>query len=348
MLIEDWCQQYPSHSVGSLAFGPDGSLYVSGGDGASFNFVDYGQAGSPRNPCGDPPAGVGGVQRPGDIRGRGAARPGGAHLGRPDDRPAGSIMRIDPDTGAPMPDNPLITLPDTGRAAGWWRTASGTPSASPSGPAPTSCGWVTWAGTRIEEVDRTVGNDAVARQLRLAVLRGRPDAGRRPGQPGGADVRVALRPGHRGGDGPDVRLRPPARRSRPVRPATSRPGQPSLGWPGRQGHQPLPRPSRQVAVLRRRHTPLHLADAADHGRPSPTRPRSRLFASDRPGPSSTCSSGRAARSGTPTSTEARSGGSGTRPPTTRPSPCCSATPTSGDPPLTVTFDASASHRPGRG
>jgi glucose/arabinose dehydrogenase len=41
VLIEDWCQQYPSHSIGSLVFGADGALYVSGGDGASFNFVDY-------------------------------------------------------------------------------------------------------------------------------------------------------------------------------------------------------------------------------------------------------------------------------------------------------------------
>src|ERR671932_1358872 len=59
VLIEDWCQQYPSHSIGDLAFGPDGALYVSGGDGASFDFVDYGQDGNPLNPCGDPPGGVG-------------------------------------------------------------------------------------------------------------------------------------------------------------------------------------------------------------------------------------------------------------------------------------------------
>ena len=59
VLIEDWCQQYPSHSIGSIAFGADGALYVSGGDGASFNFADYGQDGSPLNPCGDPPGGVG-------------------------------------------------------------------------------------------------------------------------------------------------------------------------------------------------------------------------------------------------------------------------------------------------
>jgi hypothetical protein len=24
--IEDWCQQFPSHSIGDLAFGPDGAL----------------------------------------------------------------------------------------------------------------------------------------------------------------------------------------------------------------------------------------------------------------------------------------------------------------------------------
>src|SRR5688572_17085376 len=35
VLIEDWCQQYPSHSVGSVEFGADGALYASAGDGAS-------------------------------------------------------------------------------------------------------------------------------------------------------------------------------------------------------------------------------------------------------------------------------------------------------------------------
>ena len=65
MFIENYCQQYPSHSIGTLAFGGDGALYVSGGDGASFNFVDYGQKGYPsKNPCGDPPGGVGATLAP--------------------------------------------------------------------------------------------------------------------------------------------------------------------------------------------------------------------------------------------------------------------------------------------
>ena len=45
VLVNDWCQQFPSHSIGTLLFGRDGYLYVSGGDGASFNNVDYGQYG---------------------------------------------------------------------------------------------------------------------------------------------------------------------------------------------------------------------------------------------------------------------------------------------------------------
>ena len=68
VMIEDWCQQYPSHSIGSLAFGPDGNLYVSGGDGASFNWVDYGQGGGAVNRC------VGPCKRGGALRSQDFAR----------------------------------------------------------------------------------------------------------------------------------------------------------------------------------------------------------------------------------------------------------------------------------
>jgi hypothetical protein len=42
VLIEDWCQQYPSHSICSLAFGADGALYVSRCDAPAVNFIPAG------------------------------------------------------------------------------------------------------------------------------------------------------------------------------------------------------------------------------------------------------------------------------------------------------------------
>ncbi len=113
VLVNDWCQQFPSHSVGELRFGPDGALYASSGDGASFTFVDYGQAGggagspTPKNPCGDPPGGVGGTMSAptaegGALRSQGVRRPAGQSIPL-----NGALLRLDPTTGAAMPDNPL-------------------------------------------------------------------------------------------------------------------------------------------------------------------------------------------------------------------------------------------------
>jgi glucose/arabinose dehydrogenase len=105
VLIEDWCQQYPSHSTGSLDFGPDGALYVTGGDGASFNFTDYGQDGAPVNPCGDPPGGVGAVLTPPTAEG-GALRSQDLRTAADPTSLDGALLRVDPDTGAALPDNP--------------------------------------------------------------------------------------------------------------------------------------------------------------------------------------------------------------------------------------------------
>ena len=114
-LLTDWCQQYPSHSIGDLAFGADGSLYVSAGDGASFNWVDYGQRGDPLNPCGDPPAGVGGVQSEPHAEG-GALRSQDARTTADPTGLDGSILRIDPATGAGRPGNPFYGDSDANRA----------------------------------------------------------------------------------------------------------------------------------------------------------------------------------------------------------------------------------------
>jgi PKD repeat protein len=100
VLVEDWCQQYPSHSVGTVEFGPDGALYASGGDGASFNFVDYGQDGAPVNPCADPPT-EGGALRSQDLRTSGDP----VSLD-------GTVIRVDPATGTALPDNPLAGQAD--------------------------------------------------------------------------------------------------------------------------------------------------------------------------------------------------------------------------------------------
>ncbi|HWI01511.1 MAG TPA: PQQ-dependent sugar dehydrogenase [Propionibacteriaceae bacterium] len=111
VLVEDWCQQYPSHSIGTVEFGRDGSLYASGGDGASFNFVDYGQDGSPLNPCGDPPGGVGAVLTPPTAEG-GALRSQDLRTLADSVTLDGSLIRVDPATGAGLPDNPMAKSSD--------------------------------------------------------------------------------------------------------------------------------------------------------------------------------------------------------------------------------------------
>jgi glucose/arabinose dehydrogenase len=111
VLIEDWCQQYPSHSIGSLAFGADGALYVSAGDGASFNWADYGQDGNPLNPCGDPPTGAGGTQTPPTAEG-GALRSQDIRTSADATGLSGAILRINPATGAAMAGNPNIGSAD--------------------------------------------------------------------------------------------------------------------------------------------------------------------------------------------------------------------------------------------
>jgi glucose/arabinose dehydrogenase len=111
VLIEDWCQQYPSHSVGTVEFGPDGALYASSGDGASFGFADYGQDGNPLNPCGDPPGGVGATLTPPSAEG-GALRSQDLRTSADPLTLDGTLIRVHPSTGAALSNNPLFGSAD--------------------------------------------------------------------------------------------------------------------------------------------------------------------------------------------------------------------------------------------
>ena len=117
VLVEDYCDQFGGHGGGGLEFGADGYLYATGGDGASPVFWDYGQDADPStewhpiNPCGDPPSGVDGAQSPptaegGRLRSQ-DLRTSGDPLGL-----NGSLIRIDPSTGAGVPGNPMFSNPD--------------------------------------------------------------------------------------------------------------------------------------------------------------------------------------------------------------------------------------------
>ena len=92
VILEGWCEQASDHSTGDLGFGADGALYVSHGDGGSADYTDYGQ----RNSCGDP------LNEGGALHSQDLQTPGDPLT------LAGSIIRINPDTGAALPDNPLI------------------------------------------------------------------------------------------------------------------------------------------------------------------------------------------------------------------------------------------------
>ncbi len=83
-LMVGGCYQFGSHASGDVAVGPDGKLYASSGEGASFNTLDFGQY---SNPCADP-ADEGGSLRSQDFRS--ATDPLGVD---------GSVFRMDPDTG---------------------------------------------------------------------------------------------------------------------------------------------------------------------------------------------------------------------------------------------------------
>ncbi|MBS1886752.1 MAG: PQQ-dependent sugar dehydrogenase [Actinobacteria bacterium] len=114
VLLEGWCQQATTHSVGDLGFGPEGDLYVSGGEGAMYSEADYGQFG---NVCEDPvkyeeyEPGKFQVERltalGGSLRSQSVMR--NHSLPNHPTLLSGAILRINPDTGEGVPGNPFYS-----------------------------------------------------------------------------------------------------------------------------------------------------------------------------------------------------------------------------------------------
>jgi PKD repeat protein len=111
VLIEDWCQQYPTGSSGAIEFGADGALYMTAGAGGSYTFLDYGQDGDPLNPCGDPPGGVGATLTPPTAEGGWLRSQDLRTQGDPVGL-GGTLIRVDRSTGQALPDNPLASHSD--------------------------------------------------------------------------------------------------------------------------------------------------------------------------------------------------------------------------------------------
>jgi glucose/arabinose dehydrogenase len=111
VLLHDWCQPSDTHSIGDIGFGPDGRLYIGGGEGASGDTIDYGQLGNPSNPCGDPPAPVGGPMAPPTAEG-GALRSQDVRTTGDPTGLSGTLSRVHQTTGKAPADNPLVGSTD--------------------------------------------------------------------------------------------------------------------------------------------------------------------------------------------------------------------------------------------
>ena len=168
-----------SHSIGTLEFGADGALYVSGGEGASFDCADYGQAGDPLNPCGDPPGGLGATLTPPRPKAGRFARRTCAPPADPT-RARRHRLRIDPDTGRGLPDNPLASSPDPNarRIVAYGLRNPFRFTVRPG----TDELWIGDVGRRTwEEINRSIGNDGQVDNFGWPCYGGRgPHAGLRP------------------------------------------------------------------------------------------------------------------------------------------------------------------------
>ena len=136
---------YTTHTIGTLRFGTDGSLFVSSGDGASKDYVDYGQ-----NETED-------AWMCEEIFG--AEEDIGALRAQSLDSLAGKILRIDPETGEGLPDNPYYTGDPNADASRIWSFGFRNPFHFAVNPLSDPPGEV-WVGdvgsSYYEEVDRAL------------------------------------------------------------------------------------------------------------------------------------------------------------------------------------------------
>jgi glucose/arabinose dehydrogenase len=131
----------PSHSIGTVRYALDGTLFVGAGDGADFRFVDGGQIGNPVGPtCAD----LFPTQNEGALRAQ--------DLGTL----AGKLLRLDPATGGGLADNPFFDGDPTSVVSRVWALGLRNPYRFSVRPGGTGAGvvyagdvgWDTW-----EEVD---------------------------------------------------------------------------------------------------------------------------------------------------------------------------------------------------
>lgn len=113
-LLSDWCISGPQHSIGTIAFAPDGALFAGGGDGADGRDLDYGQLGAPPNACSDP--GAAGAQPDAETSEGGSLRSQDLLTRTDPVGLSGTIIRVDRRTGEALPDNPLSGDPDANAA----------------------------------------------------------------------------------------------------------------------------------------------------------------------------------------------------------------------------------------
>jgi glucose/arabinose dehydrogenase len=109
VLTKNVCSARGTHEGGGIAVGRDGSLFVTFGESAGASTPDYGQAQD--NQCGDPPTPAGVPSTPPTAEG-GALRSQDIRTSGDPTGLSGSLIRIDPDTGAGWPGNPFAGSAD--------------------------------------------------------------------------------------------------------------------------------------------------------------------------------------------------------------------------------------------